>query len=47
MRARSREPWVLTPRGEKVAAVLHGIVIAGGTAAFFIGAILLSVFYGG
>lgn len=44
---RRREPWVLTPRGEKVAAVLHGIVIAGGTAVIILAAILLSVFYGG
>lgn len=46
MRTRSREPWVLTPRGEKVAAVLHGIVIAGGTAVIILGALILSVLVG-
>ena len=46
MRTRTREPWVLTPRGERVAAVLHGIVIAGGTIVIILGGLLLAVFYG-
>lgn len=46
MRTRSREPWVLTPRGEKVAAVLYGIVVAGGTATIILAALILSVLVG-